>query len=215
VIKPCFHHWMWAPLALSLLPRPMSNLLTPPGLCRCLFCHAPPNIHCHNPAIEPLPARLGAWVSFDNLHARPLLPVDFGCSLGIPKHWDVLEALINPCSTTSVFHWELLSSSFTLSTDSILEPVLPVQAHHTGTTELALIHHIAPVGFDWTVPDLSPGGTWHQDRVRSLTAAAALFPNSSNVFAQGFLDLDIHQTNYGPTGSQVGCLRILWWEYPC
>jgi hypothetical protein len=80
---------------------------------------------------------------------------------------------------------------------------LPVPAPHTGTTELALLHHIAPVAFDWTIPDLSPGGTWHQDRVRSLIAASALFPNSSNVVAQGLLDLDIHRTNYGPIGSQV------------
>jgi hypothetical protein len=89
----------------------MSNLLTPPGLVRNhRYVHGrygDPSAHS-----DPMPAHLGAYVNTER-GTRRLMPEESGRGLGIPKEWKVDPKRITKGRlerTTSLFHWEYLSS---------------------------------------------------------------------------------------------------------
>ena len=94
-------------------PRPMGNLLTPPGL-------LPQKIYCDLPFdsprvdLDPMPCFPGAWVKTDQGHRRLLLE-ETARGLGVPKGWNLDQSKLTGGTllrTTSLYHWEFLSSSF-------------------------------------------------------------------------------------------------------
>jgi hypothetical protein len=68
--------------------------------------------------------------------------------------------------------------------------------------------------FEWRPPDLQPGGKFCEDRLKSLRAAAATYPNPEEIYAQGLECLARHRLNYDETGTDLHKLQILWWEFP-
>jgi hypothetical protein len=122
------HSWMWSTEETETdAPRPMSNLLTPPGLIR---AHQFVQGRCGDPIaqFDPLPSHLGACANTKR-GARRLMPKESGRGLGTPKEWKmdpkrITQGLLD--RTTSLFHWECLSST--------LSRAARVAAKSDGTT---------------------------------------------------------------------------------
>jgi hypothetical protein len=91
----------------------MSNLLTPLGLVlRHLYDHRSQRV-VPDARVDPMPCYIGAWIQTEK-GVRRLMPKETSKGLGAPKaERPALTASILP-STTSLFHWEYLSSSLTL-----------------------------------------------------------------------------------------------------
>jgi hypothetical protein len=69
--------------------------------------------------------------------------------------------------------------------------------------------------FSWhPPPDLSPGSTCYQERIRNLRLAADTLPDPELAYQQGIEDLRIHRNNYDAEGPRPRELRLLWWEFP-
>jgi hypothetical protein len=96
----------------------------------------------------------------------------------------------------------------------------------TGTEETWSIpaDRLSPIGaprkseepheeWEWSPPDLQKGGTWYNERVKTLAAATHDLPNGAQHFAEGLKALDIHRSNYEGEGD-IQQLQILWWEFP-
>jgi hypothetical protein len=63
-------------------------------------------------------------------------------------------------------------------------------------------------------PDLSEGGEFCDDRVRTLLYASQSFPDPDAVFRDGLEILRIHRGNYTETHPLPQRLQIIWWEFP-
>jgi hypothetical protein len=68
--------------------------------------------------------------------------------------------------------------------------------------------------FHWVPPDLSEGGEFYNDRVRTLLYASQSFPDPDAVFRDGLEILRIHRGNYTKTHPLPQRLQIIWWEFP-
>jgi hypothetical protein len=107
------HLWVWSTEETEIdTARPMSNLLTPPGLVRS-------NLYVTGQSgdpiaqRDPMPSIMGACIQTDR-GARRLLPEESGRGLGVPKEWKLDPARITKgllSRTTTLFHWEHLSST--------------------------------------------------------------------------------------------------------
>ena len=105
--------WIWDTINPSSQRRPMSNLLTPPGLlyqrARQYYSKVQGNVYeAHR---DPMPETPGRWIRTDR-GIRRLLAEEVARGLGVPKSWHV-----NPNdyttkklqATTSVYHWEYIA----------------------------------------------------------------------------------------------------------
>jgi hypothetical protein len=108
------HVWTWKPAECAPdQVRPMSNLLTPPGL---VSRHAYLTRHHDNvpqARIHPMPAQAKALIETEK-GVRRLFPEETANGLGIPKEWKVKPAWLSNSMlrrTTSLFHWEYLSET--------------------------------------------------------------------------------------------------------
>jgi hypothetical protein len=157
--------WTWDEMEPTTdQPRPMSNLLTPPGLVTSsAFVKAlakNPGAKLH-PTTGPMPPHFGAWVDTDRGPHR-LQGDETSRGLGTPKEWSVppehlTERLLG--ETTSVFHWEYLSASLlSMTTNQGQEtkpsplktpPSLPGRSHENLPQDIPT----TPV-FKWVPPDL-------------------------------------------------------------
>jgi hypothetical protein len=107
------HLWIWnaEETKVNTTPRPMSNLLTPPGLIRAHKCvnGRTRDLTAH---IHPMPSVMGAYIQTECGRQR-LLPEETGRTLGIPKELRISPKQITTkgllSQTTSLFHWEYLS----------------------------------------------------------------------------------------------------------
>ena len=66
--------------------------------------------------------------------------------------------------------------------------------------------------WDYTLPDLSEGGTWHQARLTRLREIIKGRPDEDQLWEEGLEALKIHRGNYSEAGPKY--LQILWWEFP-
>jgi hypothetical protein len=211
------HLWMWSTEETETdTPRPMSNLLTPPGLIRAhQFVHGR-----HGDPIaqfDPMPSHLGACINTER-GTRRLMPEESGRGLGTPKEWKmdpkrITQGLLD--RTTSLFHWECLSST--------LSRAARVAAKSDGTTPKPLTWNEmrdktrparSEQEFSWKPPDLSEGREWHQKRMTNLRKAAESFPDPAGVIAEGIKALNTHRNNYAMDGPDPKKLQLLWWEFP-
>jgi hypothetical protein len=119
-------------------------------------------------------------------------------------------------STTSLFHWEYLSSSLTLPPPSTNPESKATNSHtedewfRSDDEDAAFPEAV----FDWVPPDLTEGGEWFLERVASLTEAEKTLPDPDNVIREGLELLTIHRGNYDAKGPKPTRLQLLWWEFP-
>jgi hypothetical protein len=89
----------------AFTPRPMSNLLTPPGMVRASSYGTPPG-SIPSAFTDPMPATPGAWISTDR-GSRRLQFEETARALGVPKDWGLTSGLLSShllVATTSLFH---------------------------------------------------------------------------------------------------------------
>jgi hypothetical protein len=67
--------------------------------------------------------------------------------------------------------------------------------------------------WEWSPPDLRPGGEWHNAWVTSLEAAIEGKADADQLREAGLRALDTHRANYKGDGT-IKQLQILWWEFP-
>ena len=203
------HLWKWdATEGASEVVRPMSNLLTPPGL-------VPTNLYdrtsTRNPPdarTDPMPEQAGAWIRTEKGVRRVSLD-ETSRGLGLPKEMVVHLTPSLLRNTTSLFHFEYLSPSLV---SPVAEPLFKANLHSPDDLE-ATKSQSRPV-FLWNPPDLSEGSTWYNDRVHSLRVAVSTLPDAATAFDDGLELLRIHRGNYTATGPAPKRLQLLWWEFP-
>ena len=217
VLQPQVHRWFWPNIPANPPLRPMSNLLTPPGLVRCRYIRRPLNDPCIASAhSDPMPSRPGALIETDK-GIRPLQTDEFCRGLGFLK--SNIERIDGGLArrVTSVYHWEYLSS--------VLSGTPPDIVPHPAAPSFPLIDLIAPFApsteptppsfaFEWKPKDLSIGGEWYNQRVKNLRQACSFYPNASVLFADGLHRLTTHRSNYDHDGPNPTFLQLLWWEFP-
>lgn len=195
--------------------RPMSNLLTPPGLVGWNKyikppSSAPPALDVH---AKPMPDQPGSLLSTER-GIRRLLPEEIARGLGFPKELGLTPSASTITRTTSVFHWEFLSESFDRldgpRPEDLSAAKEALKRDPTSVTES--IDEEEP--YTWRPPDLSPWGAWYQERIKSLRASAATYSCPRRIYLEGIEMLDIHRGNYDETGPAAKQLQLLWWEFP-
>ena len=218
--------WTWAaeePLHTPV--RPMSNLLTPPGLVRSRPCPAPgPQVTIPSAGSSPMPCSVGSYIETET-GVRRLMQDELGRGLGLStseSKEQIPTSLLH--STTSVFHWEFFADSLymTLEGRGGLDKTPPQLTLSNVRSMLGLEESNEDSGtptteaspFEWHPPDLSPGGPWHRASVARLTKAAQSFPDPPAVIQEGMEMLDRHRNNYTSTGPEPKHLQLLWWEFP-
>jgi hypothetical protein len=212
--KEWSHLWVWSAEEADIdTPRPMSNLLTPPGL---VGSHKYVEGRMGDPiaVVHPMPSIMGAYVQTER-GTRRLMPEETSRGLGVPKEWKIDPKNITKGSlerTTSLFHWEYLSS--TLSRVATASESLPPPLGWKGMRDRTRPTSEKNVPFSWKPPDLREGRKWHRQRMANLRKAAASFPNPARVIADGIAALAIHRSNYTVDGPAAKQLKLLWWEFP-
>ncbi|CAJ1968834.1 unnamed protein product [Cylindrotheca closterium] len=207
--------WVWDNLDRDLaVIRPMGNLLTPPGLVpRSSYSnngtnHTPYSLH------DPMPNQIGAYIRTEK-GVRRLLKEEMARGLGIPKGPEMNLSKKSLQRTTSLFHWEYLSHSL-----QHLFPMPALESRPTPAEDGSSNESSSPAGpttckeFGWVPADLSPGGTWHQQRISNLRWASEHYPEPKDIFDDGLHRLAVHRQNYDQDGPSPKWLQLLWWEFP-
>ena len=212
--------WKWSPINTSNQKRPMSNLLTPPGLIRRRTSHSPPQGagRVYESTTEPMPSAIGRWIKTEK-GIRRLLPEEVGRGLGIPKHWEVAPTLLNARnlnSSTSTYHWEYMGQCFSATTTgpegNQASEENPDHGHTPSKADKdggELLEDVT-----WRPPNLTKNGPWYQARVARLKACALQYPNYHQIVAEGLEDLERHRSNFDHEGPNPTTLQLLWWEFP-
>lgn len=197
--------------------RPMSNLLTPPGLVRKSSYVEPPSYAVPDAMTDPMPNRVGALIRTER-GIRRLSVEEVARGLGVPKISEKQVSSNLLSHTTSVFHWEYLSYSVSAT----------VKAHDDARTAPTARSHRTALGgetenpakeppsteFSWVPPSLDEGGPWYEARLRNLLEAVQSFPDPEVAFKEGLEHLRNHRRNYNAEGPSPEWLQILWWEFP-
>jgi hypothetical protein len=205
------HLWTWDKIeAGQEVQRPMSNLLTPPGLVPYKAYDRRTTRTVPNARTDPMPGHFGAWIETEK-GIRRLMPEETSKGLGSPKEAKTKLSASILKSTTSLFHWEYLSMSLILpSSRTGTDPpkddgwVIPEEPGYDSKD----------LPFDWIPPNLAVGGKWYNERVATLWEAAATLPNTEEVVKEGLELLTIHRGNYTAKGPSPKQLQLLWWEFP-
>ena len=144
------------------------------------------------------------------------MPEETSKGLGAPKTERIVLTSSLLRSSTSLFHWEYVSSSLTLPSniDEKFEDSEPQKDNHWTHSSDGEEDTGGLPPFNWVPPDLSVGGKWFLERVSSLRKAAAGLPYPEKVILEGLELLDIHCGNYDAMGPKPKRLQLLWWEFP-
>jgi hypothetical protein len=211
------HLWVWSTEETEInTPRPMSNLLTPPGL---VGSHKYVSGRSGDPVaiIHPMPSVMGAYVETER-GTRRLMPEETSRGLGVPKEWKVDPKKITKGSlerTTSLFHWEYLSTTLSrVERAKAKSDPLPRPLNWNEMRDKTRPTPVKNVPFSWKPPDLREGQEWHQRRMANLRKAAESFPDPTSVIDEGLAALATHRNNYTVDGPEAKKLKLLWWEFP-
>jgi hypothetical protein len=194
------------------LVRAMSNLLTPPGLVpRKSYVTS----HGHNipdARQDPMPANIGSYVRTEK-GVRKITAAELARGLGLTKSESENsdQALIE--RSTSLFIWEYLASSIAGTAPEKSTQELGTREGRDDDTTTNEDTTDRP-NFQWTPPDLKPGGLWHSERVKNLRTASLTYSDFQEVYSDGIDRLHIHRGNYNETGPSPKWLQLLWWEFP-
>jgi hypothetical protein len=200
-------------------PRPMSNLLTPPGLVpRKFYTHGTPHRGI-DAETSAMPAYL-TWIKTSK-GVRRLMPEELARGLGVDKkvadgiRTDLSADLLQ--QTTSIFHWEYLSDGFVTHTT----PQSDTKSVNTATTadetdwsDSESDDDNTAEPFSWCPPSLAIGGAWYRQRFESLILASAQYLDPFPLVREGINILDRHRRNYTATHPDPKELQVIWWEFP-
>ena len=152
-----------------------------------------------------------AWVR-DSRRVRRLMPEERARALGIDLKEHKLSKIGDKLRHTTGIHiWAAIAEPLTelLRHTHVSQPV---QMRTLSVTPEVSMFQSDPVEWSWSVPDLSPGGQWYQERVKSLHKASANLANREQIIAEGLEALEVHRQNYTSEGPKR--LQLLWWEFP-
>ncbi|CAB9530606.1 hypothetical protein SEMRO_2952_G340930.1 [Seminavis robusta] len=166
-----------------------------------------------------MPDSVGRWV-FDGSRVRKLQLDELAKGKGVPGEWrDKTRELPYKAvvGATAVHIW-------TVVCDAVAGWLIPTPKDGTtssGETDSDTVTTAAETwaadeeedeDWDYTLPDLSEGGEWYQERVESLRQATRNLPDREEAYQDGLEALKIHRDNYSPAGPKY--LQVLWWEFP-
>jgi hypothetical protein len=161
-----------------------------------------------------MPRHMGAWIETGEKGNRRLMPEETSKGLGaLKEERTTLSASMLLC-TTSLFHWEYLSSSLMLPSEEDSTLLTEALTDDDDWLTLDLEEEQTGPPFHWVPPDLSEGRDWYNKQVARLWEAALTLPNLDAVVKEGLEFLKIHQRNYTATGPAPKQLQLLWWEFP-
>jgi hypothetical protein len=212
------HLWIWNTEETEMnMARPMSNLLTPPGLIRSAT-YVNGRIGDPIARLNPMPSNMGAYIKTER-GTRRLLPEESGRGLGIPKEWKVDPSKITKgllSRTTTLFHWEYLSSTLSrpAQTAAVLRPEFPDRSGEEVCNQTRRTPSAGGIPFSWKPPDLREGGVWCERRLANLRKAADSFEDPTRVYEEGVQAINTHRGNYTADGPAATYLQLLWWEFP-
>jgi hypothetical protein len=156
------HLWIWNPQENKAdLPRPMSNLLIPPGLVK-PYHYVEGRRGDPHALTDPMTGSVGAHIKTER-GVRRVLPEETGRGLGIPKEWriepkDMTQGWLN--RTTSLFHWEYLAPTLSRPAFSPPDPISEPMTWEEFQQKVRPVD-VSHVPFSWKPPDLAEGGKWH------------------------------------------------------
>jgi hypothetical protein len=209
----------WEPIPASRLPRPMSNLLRPPGLVpRASWNPGRSIIDLPCRETDPMPTHAGTWIS-DGGRARRLLPEELAKGLGVPKAWGNLERMearpLGWQTCSHIYEWlgNVLATADVPPASPALAEDAAVPLPAPGFADSAPSRDASLPPWQWSGPDLTPGRRWHSDQVAALAEACKGIRNRERWFRRGLADLERHRRNYG--GNGIKELQLLWWKFPC
>ena len=197
--------WEW-PAPETGPTRSMENHLTPDALLRPKYltnpCRTlPPHYQTH-----PMPLKVGTPILTGG-GIRRLRREEVARGLGeatLPEP----PPLHLVGHSTAIFLWEYMAQGFD-SEAMQLDP-LEEQEWQEKTRGESPDHE----DFQWRPADLTEGGTWYQERMNNLRAAALHFSDPEKVIQEGRDLLRVHRANYDHEGPQPRRLQVLWWEFP-
>jgi hypothetical protein len=198
--------------------RPMSNLLTPPGLVNRRHYCKDPTRRGTDSITEPMPAYL-TWITTTH-GVRRLLPEELARGLGMDKKSsEEAKDHLTPSllqRTTSLFHWEYLSDGFVQIEEPIVQPYEIAdefvfdEDYEDGDRDSTE----AESNFTWRPPNLQIGGPWYRRRFENLLLAAWTYKDPFPLIREGINILDRHRKNYTDTHPAPKELQVVWWEFP-
>ena len=211
-VLPQLLTWDWGPIERNLSPRPMSNLLDPPGFFQerhyldHLYSSAPDSLSC------PMPPKCGRLIQTPK-GIRRLRPKEVCRGLGMSAPPPRVSPPVINCST-SLFHWNYLMEGLWQTPRSPQATTPLIAPAYPSPPPMQSIGSNSNPLFTWRPPDLSLGGPWYLKRIHNLEAAAKSFPDPYSVIEEGLKILSIHRNNYDADGPRPSRLQLLWWEFP-
>ena len=211
--------WKWPVRPEESPLRPMSNLLTPPGLVprHKYLSRSVEGAVCAR--TDPMPGRPGALIRTEK-GVRGLQLNEFCHGLGFPKSISEHLSRSMAVRTTSVFQWEFLSPALSeippkmaTSPDTAFASVSSTVDENAELTSNAAGTAACPP-FSWKPSDLKEGGKWFLTRITNLREACKSCTDPSGAFDDGISRLNRHRMNYDLVGPNPRWLQLLWWEYP-
>lgn len=167
-----------------------------------------------------LPDGAGSWIRTTDRRGvsrvRRLLTEELAKAKGVPPNW------IQDCKTTT----RMVDNLTTLHIWAAIGDTIRSRWCDQGCMQVPdAMPTMLPVSWmeatedveedeecDWVPPDLSEGGDWHRERVRTLEVAIAGWSDATRLRKEGLEALERHRENYGPEGPKH--LQLLWWEFP-
>jgi hypothetical protein len=145
---------------------------------------------------------------------RRLLKEELAKAKGIPEEWLKQGKWMGRSieQVTDLHIWTAVSTSLRCST--VNQPVSTTSASSAiPKAQAGTDNFVTEEVWEWSPPDLSEGGEWHQARVANLRKAVAGLPDADVVYQEGLKALRVHKRNYEEDGI-IHQLQLLWWEFP-
>ena len=171
-----------------------------------------------------MPDCVGAWISDADSGVHRLQTEELAKGKGLPSEWrtkDTSIPVVAVKEATCLHIWTVVCDA--------LGPWL--KAPQTGTPQVSNEtprprsdppppktyappnpKDLPAAPWDYTLPDLSEGGAWHQARLTRLREVIKGRPDEDQLWEEGLEALKIHRGNYSEAGPKY--LQILWWEFP-
>ena len=206
--------WSWSIIKPITSIRPMSNLLTPPGLGRFRYFSNNVNGKVWNAATDLMPSQPGSRIRTEK-GIRNLRLEEVGRALGFDKEAATKLKAHVAKRTTAVHHWEYIGRCMpSRQTTRQVTRNLNSQDTQTKAAATSDVGASRSYSFEWKPPSLKDGSKWNEARKRNLRRACDSYPNSEEMYRDGLQRLSVHRNNYNKDGPCPKRLQLLWWEFP-
>ena len=209
----CSDKWIWADIPFDPPIRPMSNLLTPPGLVpKCCYISEEVVIQGDS-RTDPMPNKPGARIRTER-GVRGLRLDEYCRGLGLSDSLSKCLPRGVAVRTTSLFHWEYISSSLMSAKPEPLSPLFLDHSFPMLSIEKPKNTLVNKSPFSWEPKDIHEGSKWFLTRLENLTEACKFFGDPEEAYKEGLERLEKHGMNYNSKGPDPKWLQLLWWEFP-